>query len=104
MMRSAVALALLMCAALEPANAFVSGGFSGRGRLPQQMHRARAAAQRPAALQMQLTPQEKTRKTLVALGGLATFLVLLENVASPLMLQKLKSEKEEKAAKESQQK
>ena len=105
MMRSAVAIvALLMCAA-EPALAFVSGG----GCLAQVRAGGSAAAcpsrrQAPLGLSMQLTPQEKTRKTLTALGGLVGFLVLLENVASPLMLKKLAAEKEEKAAKDGGQK
>jgi hypothetical protein len=106
MLRSAVAIvALLMWAAPEPALAFVAGG----GRLAQVRAGGSAAVcpsrrQAPLGLSMQLTPQEKTRKTLTALGGLVGFLVLLENVASPLMLKKLAAEKEEKAAKEVGQK
>ena len=89
-------LAMIACVImLECASAF----SVGPSILPLRQHRQRAVA-----MKMQQEPINRGRQALLTLGPILGFVLFLEYVASPLMLQKLKAEKAEKAEKVSKQK
>lgn len=105
--------ALLLVAAwlgmMGAASAFSAGATLGAPALrrsPLCASRAapRSAAPRAAALavRMQEDPPSPIRQGLVALAPIAAVALFVEYVAAPLMLDKLKAEKAEKAAKEAQ--
>ena len=84
---------------LECASAF----SVGPSMLPPRQHRQRAVAFY-GTMKMQQEPINRGRQALLTLGPILGFVLFLEYVASPLMLQKLKAEKAEKAEKVSKQK
>ena len=108
MMRAA-ALALVVCIGIMgTASAFSvapSGSALDLRRAPLCSSRAGPHSPRSAralAVRMQEGAPNPVRQGLVALAPILGFALFIEYVAAPLMLEKLKAEKAEKAAKEGQ--
>ena len=105
MMRAA---ALALVAIMGTASAFSvapSGSALDLRRAPLCSSRAGPQSPRSAralAVRMQEGAPNPVRQGLVALAPILGFALFIEYVAAPLMLEKLKAEKAEKAAKEGQ--